>query len=192
MQRGHALLGDDVRLGPVAEERGGDLHLVLLGGDVQGRVAVLQHRPARPRAQQRPGGLRGSRRGPRPAPTTPRPLQPRPQVLRKPRPWPRGIAPPSGSVLENAGGAGLAAPRRPGALHPHTAPPPQPSPRPAPSASPRDPNSRGLSPELTGLDSCLLVKVAPGPCPRHECCPRRRGPAESGAGPRCALAPASR
>lgn len=42
MQWGHALLGHHIGLSPVAEERGCNLRLVLLGGDVQGSVAVLQ------------------------------------------------------------------------------------------------------------------------------------------------------
>lgn len=41
MKRSDALLGHDVGLGSVLKQNRGDLHLVLLGGDVERRVAVL-------------------------------------------------------------------------------------------------------------------------------------------------------
>jgi hypothetical protein len=41
VQRGEAVLGLGVGLRAVLDQRGRDVHLVLLGRDVQGRVAVL-------------------------------------------------------------------------------------------------------------------------------------------------------
>lgn len=41
MKRSDALFGQDVGLGAVLKQNCGDLHLVLLGGDVERRVAIL-------------------------------------------------------------------------------------------------------------------------------------------------------
>lgn len=41
MKRGDSLLGQDVGLSPIVQQSGSDLHLVLLGSNVQRRVPIL-------------------------------------------------------------------------------------------------------------------------------------------------------